>query len=308
MANQEKVTLTTVESWNSQEQFYELTAWHRNNEMVTGVVRSIVDKSYRAVSDDNSTKSSNAEVLIIALPNGTTGYCAADNFLTREFKNYKQFVGRKAHFYIDSILIEENMLILNGKKAQEQRINLLWEEILSYEKEGTLATHTFKGIVTGQHNTNGGIFVNVDGQDCFMPRIEWSWNEREALSISEGETIEVKILRIDSENKRIVVSRRQTLPDPYTFLEKLKVGDSIAGKVSRVDPQHGIFVTLESGLDVKASKVRALEEPVIGDMVNCRIVKEIVRTENGRIQGRVVIVKYPNGKRKVKDLGQFLFE
>ncbi|MFG3435135.1 S1 RNA-binding domain-containing protein [Lysinibacillus fusiformis] len=308
MAIQGNGTLTKVESWNSTEQFNELTAWHRNNEMITGVVRSILEKPYRAVENDNTTKSANAELLVIALPNGTTGYCVAENFLAREFKNYKQFVGRKADFFIEAIHIDENMLILNGKKAQEQKISQFWDTITEFEQLNALAEHTFKGIVTGQHTTNRGIFVNVEGQDCFMPRIEWSWNERDAINISEGETIDVKIIRIDHEKERIFVSRRQTLPDPYKFLERLDVGDSIAGKVSRVDPKHGIFVTLESGLDVKASKVKALEEPVIGDMVNCRIGQKIVRTDDGRIKGRVVIVKYPNGKRKVKDLGQFLFE
>lgn len=308
MTIQEKESLAAVQSWNSEEQFYELTAWHRNNQMVTGVVRSIIEQPYRAVGDDGVTKVIKAQILIIALPNGTTGYCSVDNFLIREFKNYRQFVGRKAHFFVEQILLDENKLILNGKRAQEQRIGQFWQELLEYDEAGTLEEHTYKGIVTGQNPTNRAVFVNIEGQDCYMPRIEWSWNERDALYVSEGEEIDVRITRIDKENNRITVSRRRTLPDPYVFLQSLKVGDVIAGKVSMVHPKDGIFVQLESGLDVKAGKLRALEEPIVGDMVSCRIIKEITPADKGRISGRVVIIKYPNGKRKRKDLGTFLFE
>lgn len=42
------------------------------------------------------------------------------------------------HFLIDQILIDENKLILNGKRAQEQRIGQFWQELLTYDEEGTL--------------------------------------------------------------------------------------------------------------------------------------------------------------------------
>lgn len=302
-------SLVVVESWNSQEQLNDLLAIHRNKEIVEGVVRSIVSQQYRTNdTDDGKSKVARGEILIIALPNGTTGYCAAEQFMIRDFNNYRQFVGRKAKFYIENILLEENKLILNGKRAQEDSIEQFWSEIKSYQEEGSLAEHTFKGIITGVQAEYRGVFVNIEGQDTFMNRNEWSYNVRDVMQVQEGEEVEVRIVQANVEERRVFVSRKATLPDPYKLLQRLSVGDLIAGKVTKVDHKDGIFVQLENGLDVKASKLRQLETPIVGDMVSCRISKEIEREGNGRIRGRVIIIGYPNGKRKRRDLGSFLFE
>jgi len=294
-------------SWTTEEQLNELTRIKRYNELVTGIVRSIESKTRTVVVDGESQKVKE-EILIVALPNGVTGYCAAKEFAIHEFKNTRKLVGRTAQFVIQDILLEDRILILNGKEAQQRNIEEFWAEVEELEKRNELDNHVFTGEITGTSPDGRVIHVRIKGQDCHIQPGEWSWNRFERPVVEEGAPVEVKIKRFDKENRRVEVSRRLTLPDPLEFLSKLEIGDSIAGRVSRVDPVHGIFVQLENGLDVKASRVKNLEEPIVGDIVNCRVTKKITREESGRIKGRVVIVGYPRGKRRRKDLGAFLFE
>ncbi|WP_107936642.1 30S ribosomal protein S1 (plasmid) [Ureibacillus chungkukjangi] len=304
----ESITSKYVPSWTRGEQLNELTQIDRYDEMMTGIVRSI-ESEKRELQLNGEEVTLQGELLIVALPNGVTGYCAAKDFAIHEFKNTRKLVGRKAKFVIKEILLEQKMVILSGKEAQKRTIAEFWEKLIELDKAGQLKEHTFTGVVSGTSQDRRGItHVRILGQDCHMPRTEWSWNSRDIVDVSEGEEIEVKVTRFDLERKLVEVSRRLTLPDPFQLLEKLDVGDPIAGKVSRVDPLHGIFVQMESGLDVKASKVKSLESPIVGDMVTCRILQPIRREAGGRIKGRVVIVGYPAGKRKRKDLGSFLFE
>lgn len=299
---------TFVASWVSEEQLNDITTIHRNHEIIEGIVRSIFKKSYRVSDGQGGAKTVSGEVLVIAMPNGVTAYCPAPEFSIRPYTSYRHFVGRKAKFMIERIDLNEQIVTLSGKKAQAITVDELWETVLAAKEEDTLSELVYEGVITGVQADFRGLFVNIDGFDTFMPRAEWSYNTRDILEVEAGEIIQVKIIRVDEENRKMVVSRKLTLPDPFLFLRNLPQDALIAGRVTRVHPVNGIHVELENGLDVKASKKKELENPIVGDLVSCRIVTPIeLDNERGRINGRVLIIQYPNGKRKRKELGSFLF-
>ncbi|MFJ8519409.1 30S ribosomal protein S1 [Lysinibacillus xylanilyticus] len=305
MANEKELEL--IHSWSNKGQLEELARIDRYKQRVVGIVRSIKTRETREEVDGKYVPVKK-EILIVALPNGVTGYCPGEQFSIREYRGYSRFVGQAIEFYIDKIDLHSQILVLNGKTAQEVMIDELWEQLETLQENNELSSHRFKAVVSGVNESTRTVHVRVHGKDCFITPAEWSWNRRDSLNIIPGEEIEVVVRRFDKENELVEVSRKLTLPDPYVFLEKLKAGDFIAGVVSTVDPINGIFVELESGLDVKASRVKELEEPVVGERVSCRVVKEITRRNHGRVQGRVLIIGYPNGKRTRRDLGDFLFK
>ena len=298
-----------VDSWNTEEELNSLMDLKRRNQLVPGVIRTVVQYGNRTViePDSGEEKVVRAEIAVVALINGTTGYCPIDKFSTREFKSLRQFVGRKVDFYIDQIRTDLKQVLLDGKAAQQKKVEDFWKELEEYQKEGILHEKTFKGIVTGLHSSHRSVFVNVEGQDALIPRTEWSHNPRDILTVAEGEEVKVKIAQANFETRRLMVSRKETLPDPFEFLSTLERGSAIAGRVAQVHPVYGISVMLENGVTVKAKKLKELEEPVVDEMVNCTVIKEIRRREDGRTEGRVVITGYPQGKRKMRDLGSFLF-
>lgn len=298
--------LELIQSWSSKEQLEELTRIDRYKQRIEGIVRSIKSRETR-VEVEGKYVPVKKEILIVALPNGVTGYCPVEQFAIRGYRGYSRFVGQAIEFYIDKIDLNSQILVLNGKTAQVTMIEELWKQLETLQETNELRNQRFKAVVSGVNDDTRTVHVRVHGKDCFITPAEWSWNRRDSLNIVPGEEIEVIVRRFDRENELVEVSRRIALPDPYVFLEQLKPGDVVAGVISAVDPINGIFVELESGLDVKASRLKELEEPVVGERVTCRVMSQITRRNHGRVQGRVVIIGYPNGKRTRRDLGGFLF-
>lgn len=302
--NGEEVSYMVLQSWTNEQMLEELTVKQRNGEMVEGVIRSIAKMKFPKKQEDGKVKLVDEETLIVALPGGFTGYCPASEFRDRTYRNYSKFLTQKESFIITNIDLNEKIAVLSAVKASEQLREAFWDEVVELAAKGTLGDKVFTGTVTGHNLKNRTIYVRIQGQDTYMFRNEWSWNENEGVDAQEGEQVEVKILKFEPKEKLIRVSRKSTLPDPFAFFHTLRIGQMIAGKVVNVHDIHGLFVEVENGIVLKAGKKRSLEEPDIGDYVSCRVQK----LEPEKKQGKVTILSYPRGKRKKRDVGSFLFE
>ena len=72
-------------------------------------------------------------------------------------------------------------------------------------------------------------------------------NPSEVLSV--GQQVEVKVLKIDSEKRRISLGLKQLQPQPWDSVpEKYKSGDRVQGTVTRL-MEFGAFVELEPGVE-----------------------------------------------------------
>ena len=95
-----------------------------------------------------------------------------------------------------------------------------------------------------------GAFVKLEeGVEGLIHNSELSWesknvNPRKILSVSEK--IKVKIVSIEQENKRISLSYKATLENPWNDVKK-QIGSIIDVKIKNVT-EKGIFATLENGL------------------------------------------------------------
>lgn len=286
-----------LRSWESKETLEQLATQQRNGDIVQGVIRSVKTMKLPPKMVDEET-------LIVALPGGVTGYCPASEFRERSFRNLEQFVTHTDSFIVTRLDLDNNIAILSEKLAAEKQRTFFWETIESLLEKKALDTVTFEGIVTGYNQPKGIVYVRISGQDTYMFRNEWSWNDRDVIDAQTGETISVKVTLFDKETGSVRVSRRAAMKDPWERIgESLQVGQVVAGRVTNVHHIHGLFVQIEDGVEIKASKVSSLEEPDVGDFVSCRIKKIDSKKRNGR----VVIIGYPRGKQKKKALSDFLF-
>lgn len=292
-----------VQSWSNESTLVDLTKSHRNQEIIYGVIRAVKDMNI-PVNVDGKNVTREVKTLMVALPGGVTGYCPAPDFRDFKITSYDRFVGTEDAFVITKLDLESKTAFLSGLLANQQLTSALWTELNAANAAGTLDEKEYSATVTGINTAKGVVHLRIQGQDVYMFRTEWSWNVREGIDAQIGETINVKVISIEPNEKLVRVSHKRTLADPMEFLNQLKRGDVIAGKIVQVSPLHGIFVEVETGVVLKGTKPRALEEPDVGDLVTCRV--ERVDAANRR--GRVIITKYPKGKRKKKDLGSFLFE
>lgn len=290
-------------SWSNDTVLNELLLAKKFNQVVEGVVRQIKRISHKS-GEETITK----QLLVISLQNGATAYCKTEDFATYQYKNYMHFVGQKHVFVIEDINLESEIIFVSGKKAREQQVESFWATVEDLQSRNALEHEVMQATVTSFNPTNRVVHLEIMSQDVFMPSGEWSWSSREIIDAQNGEKINVVVKSASRENNRVMVSRKAAMPDPFEFLKTLQEGDVVAGKVSEVHAVHGIFVTLENGIDVKGSKPTLIEPPEVGDVVTCRVARKLERDSRGNVTGRVIILAYPNGKQKRKDLGSFLFE
>ena len=100
--------------------------------------------------------------------------------------------------------------------------------------------------------TDYGCFVEVEeGIEGLVHRSEMDWtnkNVNPASVVSVGETIEVQVLSLDLEKRRIALGLRHCRPNPWeAFAAAHKKGDRVTGRVKSVN-KSGIFVVLDGGI------------------------------------------------------------
>ncbi|GAX61064.1 30S ribosomal protein S1 [Candidatus Scalindua japonica] len=143
---------------------------------------------------------------------------------------------------------------------------------------------TIKGKV--RNLTNYGAFIEIDeGIDGLLHISDMSWSKKVAHPseiIKKGEMIEVKILSVDKDKKRVSLGIKQLSDDPWKkeIPEKYHVGDIVKGKVTKMT-DFGAFIDLSNGLEgllhiseVSKEKIKKLENVIsIGQELDVKIVK-----------------------------------
>ncbi|MBU4387277.1 30S ribosomal protein S1 [Candidatus Dependentiae bacterium] len=101
--------------------------------------------------------------------------------------------------------------------------------------------------------TDYGLFVEVEkGVEGLVHISEISWTER-ITNLSKhynvNDQIEVKVVALDKDNRRMSLSIKQLSQDPWKEVaDKFKIGDKIKGKITNIT-DFGIFVQLLEGVD-----------------------------------------------------------
>jgi len=152
-------------------------------------------------------------------------------------------VGDSVKAKIIEIKPETKKVTLSIKALEENP----WERFLRNNKENDKV----KGIVRNIIDT--GVFVEIeDGVDGFLHVSEISWTERiksPKKYFKIGDYVECIIKRIDKDNKKISLSFKDLLPNPWEeFLSDHNIGSIMKVKIKKVI-EPGIVLELENGLE-----------------------------------------------------------
>lgn len=101
--------------------------------------------------------------------------------------------------------------------------------------------------------TDYGAFIELEeGVEGLIHVSEMSWTRKirhPSRVVAIGEIVEVIVLDVDKENKRISLGMKQTEPNPWLIIEsKYQVGSKITGRVRNIT-DFGAFIELEEGVD-----------------------------------------------------------
>ena len=122
-----------------------------------------------------------------------------------------------------------------------------WFEISKAHPEGS----KLKGKIT--NIADYGCFVEIhNGVEGLVHVSEMDWTNKNANPeklVSIGQDIEVMILDIDPERRRISLGIKQCQPNPWAkFIESHEIGEIITGQIKSIT-DFGIFIGLNDGID-----------------------------------------------------------
>ena len=186
-------------------------------------------------------------------------------------------IGVNTKFYIERLYSEKRVnIVVNRRKWLDEQTEKNREEFFSKVQIGDVV----KGVV--KSFTSFGAFIDLGGFDGLLHINDMSWGHvtRPKDFVKKGQEIELKVIRMDPEEKRINLSLKHFTEDPWiTFEERYHVGDVVNGKVTKLT-DYGAFIEIEEGIEGLAHisefswirKVRKPEEMLrIGDVVQCMI-------------------------------------
>lgn len=156
-------------------------------------------------------------------------------------KQYK--VGQEIEVVVVALDKENRRMSLSVKQLEKNP----WESIAEQFKVGQKVTGPITNI------TDFGIFVQlVPGIDGLVHISDLSWTEHidhPGDVYKRGDQIEVVILNIDTDNKKISLGIKQLSEDPWEMIEKqYPIGSIVDGEVAKIT-NFGAFIRLESGIE-----------------------------------------------------------
>lgn len=152
-------------------------------------------------------------------------------------------VGQEVEVLVVSLDVENRRMSLSIKQLNKDP----WSKIKEEYKEGD----KIKGKIT--NIADFGIFVQIiPGVDGLVHVSDLSWTEHIAHPsdlYKAGQEVEVVVLSINEENKKIALSVKHLTKDPWQTIEKeYPVGSKVFGEVTKIG-NHGAFVRLPNKIE-----------------------------------------------------------
>jgi small subunit ribosomal protein S1 len=160
-------------------------------------------------------------------------------------QRWGKMIGEPISVRIIEVDRSRRRLIISERAASSESRQSIKERVIDELNEGEVHT----GRVTSL--ADFGAFVNINGADGLVHLSELSWDRiqhpNELLEV--GQEVQVKVINIDRDKKRIGLSLRALSDDPWKErVEKFSVGQLIEGVITRLT-KFGAFARLEGDIE-----------------------------------------------------------
>jgi small subunit ribosomal protein S1 len=156
-------------------------------------------------------------------------------------KRWGKMVGEPIVTKVIEVDRRRNRLILSERAAAREARKALKEHLIVELKPGEVRTGHVISLA------DFGAFVDIGGADGLVHLSEISWKRighpRDILKV--GQEVQVKVLGVDPERKRISLSLRELEPDPWEAIaSQFKEGQLVEGTISKLT-KFGAFASLK---------------------------------------------------------------
>ena len=210
-----------AKSWKKMEKAFE------NKEEIKGIIISRVKGGFCV----------NVDSCLCFLP--------ASQLDLRPIKNFDHLMKTPQTFECVKLDKKRGNIVLSRRAVIEKIRNKDKNKIISKLKEGDVV----QGIV--KNLTDWGVFIDLNGVDALLhiTDISWSRINKPSELLSLGQSIKVKITKIEPVKLKISVSIKHLTKDPYaTIINKYTIGKIYPAIITKVQ-DYGCFAKLEDGLE-----------------------------------------------------------
>jgi len=176
---------------------------------------------------------------------GVRAFMPASRSGARDAAEMEKLVGQEIRCRVIKLDTADEDVVVDRRAVVEEEERATKEKRYSTIKEGETLQGTVRSL------TDYGAFVDIGGIDGLLrvADISWSHVNKPADVLKVGDRIDVRVLKVDLEKKRISLGLKQLLPHPWDLAgEKYQAGQRVHGTVTRV-ADFGAFVELEKGVE-----------------------------------------------------------
>src|SRR5205085_1626419 len=209
------------ESWGKLEKAF------NNNEKVHGVIFNQVKGGFTVDLD------------------GAVAFLPRSQVDIRPIRDVAPLMNNSQPFQILKMDRRRGNIVVSRRTVLEETRAEQRQELVQNLEEGQVIDGVVKNI------TDYGAFVDLGGIDGLLHVTDIAWRRvnhpTEVLTI--GQTVKVKIIKINHETHRISLGMKQTMRNPWeVFVEKFPVGSTVEGEVKN-KTEFGLFLGLEGDVD-----------------------------------------------------------
>ena len=214
---------------------------------------------------------------LVASVSGLRGFIPASQVELHFVKDLSNYVGKTFPVVILEIDAHKQRLVLSRRHILEEERDRKQDEVFETLEAGQIVKGVVKRIV------DYGAFIDIGGVDGLAHISDLSWERIKKPSdvLNVGDEIEVYVKNIDPESKRISLSIKDTLRDPWLDkAENYAEGDFIEGKIIKLT-DFGAFMEIEPGFDglipmgeLSDKRIARADEAVhTGDVVKVKVLR-----------------------------------
>lgn len=176
---------------------------------------------------------------------GVRAFMPASRSGTRDAAELEKLVGQEITCRIVKLDTAEEDVVVDRRVILEEQTRQLEQKLYSEMNEGDIVSGQIRSL------TSYGAFVDLGGVDGLLHISDIAWsrvnNPEEVLTV--GQQLQVKILKLDADSRRISLGLKQLQPEPWdSAADRYQLGQRISGTVKRLT-DFGAFIEVEPGIE-----------------------------------------------------------
>jgi small subunit ribosomal protein S1 len=176
---------------------------------------------------------------------GVRAFMPASRSGTRDAAELEKLVGTEINCRITKLDVTDEDVVVDRRVVLEEQARSAAQGRFAAMKEGDTVTGTVRTLMTY------GAFVDIGGVDGLLhvSDIAWSRVNKPEDVLSVGQEIQVRVLKIDAETKKISLGLKQLEAEPWEAVPtKYQMGQRVTGTVVRLT-DFGAFVEIDPGIE-----------------------------------------------------------